>query len=560
MTLSYDHRVSTVRLLNDTLGGCLDKAAERWPDQEAVVTRDQGVRMTYAQLRQQVDRLAAGLIALGLNPGERVGLWSPNNISWILTQYATAKAGLILVNLNPGYRVAELEYALNKVECRALITADQFKTSNYIGMVREIAPELESCAPGRLRAARVPCLTTVIHIGDTSEAGFYTLAAVQALGGPAEEARLVELAGLAQSDDPINIQFTSGTTGFPKAAALTHHGLLNNAYFFALGAGLAEGDRFCMPMPLYHAGGMVLGSICGIVLGITMVYLGETFDPVAALEAIQEESCDAFGGVPTMFVAILNHPAFARFDVRSLRMGFIGGSPCPIDVMRRIMDAMHIKNITIVYGMTELSGSSVQTASTDTMEQRVATIGRVQPHMEVKLVDPEGRTVPRGTQGEICFRGHMVMREFWNGEAQTKETIDPARWLHSGDLGTMDADGYITVTGRAKDMVIRGGENIYPREVEEFLFSHPAVAEAQVFGVADALYGEELCAWIRLKPGATATEEDVLGFCRGRITHFKIPRHVRFVESFPMTVSGKIQKFVMRELMEKELTEAAAAE
>ncbi len=556
--LSYDHGISRIPLLNDTIGGCLDKASARWPDREAVVVRDQNVRMTFATLRQEADRLATGLIALGLVPGDRVGLWSPNRIEWVLSQYATAKAGLILVNLNPGYRVAELEYALNKVECRALICADQFKTSNYIGMLRELAPELDHCEPGALRAHRVPHLTTVIHMANTPEPGFYTLDTVRGLGGPAEAAHLAELAGLLQPDDPINIQFTSGTTGSPKAATLTHHSLLNNALFFAEGAGVESGGRFCNPLPLYHVGGMVLGSLAGVVCGVTIVYPGEAFDPLAALEAIEAERCEAFGGVPTMFVAVLNHPNFAKYDLSRLRLGFIGGSPCPADIMRRIMDQMHIRDVTIVYGMTELSGGSTQTASSDSMDRRVTTIGRVQPHMEVKLIDPEGRIVRCDTQGEICFRGYMVMRGYWNGEAQTAETIDAAHWLHSGDLGTMDADGYISITGRSKDMVIRGGENIYPREIEEFLFQHAAVADVQVFGVPDSRYGEELCAWIRLKPGAALEEEDIRAFCRDRITHFKIPRHVRFVDTFPMTVTGKVQKYVMREIMTAELASTPA--
>jgi acyl-CoA synthetase (AMP-forming)/AMP-acid ligase II len=445
MKRSYAHRAWATSLLNDTIGGCLDKAATRWPDREAVVVRDQDVRMTFAELRHEADHLAAGLIALGLQPGDRVGLWSPNNIGWILSQYATAKAGLILVNLNPGYRVVELEYALNKVECRALITSCQFKTSDYIGQLRVLAPELDHCAPGALRSGLLPHLTTVIQMSNTDEPGFYTLDAVRRLGGPPELVRLTEL------------------------------------------------------------------------------------------------------------------PSFAQYDLSTLRLGFIGGSPCPIDVMHRIMDEMHIRDVAIIYGMTELSGGSTQTSLDDTLEQRVATIGRVQPHMEVKIADPEGRVVPLGTQGEICFRGYMVMRGYWNSEAETRETIDPARWLHSGDLGTMDEDGYITITGRSKDMVIRGGENIYPREIEEFLFTHPAVADVYVFGVPDDRFGEELCAWIRPRLGFAATEEEIRAFCRGRITHFKIPRYVRFVEAFPMTVTGKVQKFVMREIMRKELTSNAAS-
>lgn len=556
--LSYFHRASATPLLGDTLGVALDKAAERWPDQEAVVIRDQGVRLTFAELRDEVARLSVGLLALGLRPGDRVGIWSPNRIEWILTQYATAKAGLILVNINPGYRAAELEYALTKVECQALITADHFKTTHYISIIRELAPELEHCAPGALRAARLPHLTTVIHFADTDEPGCYRFAAIQALGGPAERARLDALSGFLGPDDPINIQFTSGTTGSPKAATLTHHGLLNNGYFFGIMAGLAAGDRYGTPMPLYHVGGMVLGSITGIALGVTIVYLGEAFDPVASLETIQAERCTHFGGVPTMLIAILNHPAFGRFDMSTLRGGFSGGSPVPAGIMRRAIDEMNMRDMVCVYGMTELSGSSVQNAVEDTFERRISTIGRVQPHMESRIADPDGRTVPLGTQGEICFRGYMVMRGYWNDDVRTRETIDDAHWLHSGDLGVMDADGFITITGRSKDMVIRGGENIYPREVEEFLFRHPAVADVQVFGVPDERYGEELCAWIRLKPDTSATEEDVRAFCSDKITHFKIPRHVRFVDEYPMTVTGKVQKFVMREMMARELASVGA--
>ena len=492
-THSYFHRAAAVPLLNDTLGGALDKAAERWPNQEAVVVRDQGARLTFAGLRREAVRLAAGLIALGLKPGDRVGLWSPNRIEWVLTQYATAKAGLILVNINPGYRAGELEYALNKVECRALITANRFKTTHYIDILRELAPELNHCTPGALRAARLPHLTIAVHFADTDEPGYFRFSDVLALGGPVERARLDELSGLLQPDDPINIQFTSGTTGSPKAATLTHHGLLNNGYFCGQMLGIGAGERLGQPFPLYHVGGMVCGSILGVTLGATIIYLGESFDPVASLETIQAERCTHFCGVTTVLIAILNHPAFRQFDLSSLRGGFSGGAPVPGDVARRVMDDMNMRDFICIYGMTELSGSSVQNTSEDSFEQRVGTIGRVQPHMEVRIADIEGRTVPIDTQGELCFRGFMVMRGYWNDEARTKETIDAAGWLHSGDLGVMDKDGYITITGRSKDMVIRGGENIYPREVEEFLFSNPAVADAQVFGVPDERYGEELC-------------------------------------------------------------------
>ena len=400
---SYFHHVTTTPLRNETLGQALDKAAERWPDQEAVVVRDQGVRLTFAELRREADRLAVGLIALGLKPGDRVGLWSPNRIEWVLTQYATAKAGLILVNINPGYRAAELEYALNKVECTAVICADRFKTTDYIGILRQIVPELDHCPPGALRAARLPHLTTAVHFADTEEPGFYRFRDIQALGGSADRARLNELSEILQPDDPINIQFTSGTTGSPKAATLTHHGLLNNGYFFGVMGDVRQGDRFCNPLPLYHVGGMVLGSIAGVALGVTIIYLGEAFDPVASLETIQAERCTHFGGVPTMLIAVLNHPAFAQFDLSSLRGGFAGGSPVPRDIMRRAMDDMHMRAMLCVYGMTELSGGSTQNEAGDTFEQRVGTIGRVQPHMEVRIVDPENRTVPLGTQGESAF-------------------------------------------------------------------------------------------------------------------------------------------------------------
>jgi fatty-acyl-CoA synthase len=500
-----------------------------------------------------VDRLSAGLLALGLQPGDRVGIWSPNNAAWVLTQYATAKAGLILVNINPAYRVAELEFALKKVECRALITADRFKTSDYLGMLRELAPEIDTSTPGQLRATRLPHLQTVIHLADTDEPGFLQFDAVQHLGGSAGLARLEELTATLQPDDPINIQFTSGTTGSPKAATLTHHNLLNNAFFQGQRMGVVAGDRYCMPLPLYHCGGMVCGSLVGIVHGLTVVYPGEGFDTLAMLHALAEERCTVMTAVPTVFIAMLNHPDFAQFDVICLRKGMIGGAPCPVEIMRRLIDEVGMRDITIIFGMTEMSPVSAQTSRDDTIEQRVTTVGRVHPHVEIKIVDMQGRTVPRGMQGEICGRGYSVMQGYWNDPKATAEAIDRARWMHTGDLGTMDADGYIAITGRSKDMVIRGGENVYPREVEEFLHRHPAVADVHAFGVPDRYLGEELCAWIRLKPGERATEDEIKAFCRDRITHFKIPRYVRFVDSYPMTVTGKVQKFRMREMMGQEL-------
>jgi fatty-acyl-CoA synthase len=550
--LSYAHGASDIPLIYQTIGVRLDLAAARWPDSEAVVVCDQDVRLTFSEMKREVDRLATGFLALGLQQGDRVGIWSPNNAAWVLTQYATAKAGLILVNINPAYRVAELEYALNKVECRALVTADHFKTSDYLGMLRELAPEIDDSAPGQLRAARVPNLQMLIHLADTEEPGFLQFNDVQRRGGPTEYSRLEELTTLLEPDDPINIQFTSGTTGSPKAATLTHHNIVTNALFQGMAMGLVDGDRFCMPLPLYHAGGIVCGSMVGMVHGVTMVYPGEGFEPLAMLHALQDERCTVLGAVPTMFIAMLNHLDFAQFDLSRLRKGFIGGAPCPIEIMRRLIDQVGMRDLTILYGMTETL-ITTQIARDDTLEQRVTTVGRAHPHVEIKLVDLEGHTVPRGKQGEICARGYPVMQGYWNDPERTTDTIDRARWLHTGDLGTMDADGYIVITGRSKDMVIRGGENIYPREIEEFLYSHPVVEDVHVFGVPDTYYGEELCAWIKLKPGMEPSDDDIKTFCRNRITHFKIPRHIRFVDSYPMTVTGKVQKFVMREIMSKEL-------
>ena len=553
---SYTHAASTIPLLNDTIGSSLEKAASRWPNREAVVVYDQGIRLTFAELHDETNRLAAGLIALDLPPGARIGIWSPNRMEWVLTQYAAAKAGLILVNINPAYRLTELEFALNKVECRALVTADRFKTTDYMAMLRALAPELDHCDPGALRAERLPYLTTLIHMAPTNETGFYAFDTVRDLGGQAEHVRLKELAALLQPDDPTNILFTSGTTGPPKAATLTHHSTLNNAFFVGLMMGVSEGDRFCRPLPLYHVGGMVLGSVLGIVHGVTVIYLGEAFDPQVALESLQNERCTLFVGVPTMFVSILNHPAFAQYDLTRLRLGFIVGAPCPAELRRRIVSKTPIRDVMIGYGMTEASGGISQTSPSDKLERQAATVGRAHPHTEIKIVDPEGRMVPRGTQGEICVRGYMVMQGYWNDEPATHETINRAHWLHSGDLGTMDADGYIAITGRSKEMVIRGGENIYPREIEEFLFRHPAIADVHGFGVPDEHFGEELCVWIKLRSGATISEEDIRAFCREQITHFKIPRYIRFVDAFPMTVTGKVQKFMMQEAMAAELAAA----
>jgi fatty-acyl-CoA synthase len=551
--LSYVHGASTTPLIGDTIGVHFDRIAERFANRDALISRHQSVRWSYRELKQRVDAFAAGLLALGLEPGERVGIWSPNNAEWVIAQFATAKAGMILVNINPAYRVAELEYALNKAGCTALITAARFKTSDYIGMLRELAPELDSAAPGSLRNERLPALRLAISIGEEPVSGMLRFDDVARLGGAAERQRLDALAEELQFDDPINIQFTSGTTGFPKGATLTHHNILNNGFFIADTMRFTERDRVCIPVPLYHCFGMVIGNLGCLTHGSAMIYPSEGFDPLATLEAVAAERCTALYGVPTMFIAEMDHPDFTGFDLSSLRTGMMAGSPCPIEVMNRAIERMHVRDIVIGYGMTETSPASTATTTEDTVERRVSTVGRVLPHTEIKIVDAEGRIVPRGTPGELLTRGYLVMRGYWGDPEKTGEAIDPARWMHAGDLATMDDEGYVNIVGRIKDMVIRGGENVYPREIEEFLYRHPKIQDVQVFGVPDERYGEELCAWVKLREGDQAAAEEIRAFCEGQIAHYKIPRYVKFVDGFPMTVTGKIQKFAMREEMMREL-------
>ncbi len=553
LTQSYAQGASAVPLIGDTIGAYFDKAAERWADRPALIVTQQGIRWTYAELNARVDAFAAGLLALGHEPGDRVGIWSPNNAEWVIAQFATAKAGLILVNINPSYRTFEVDYALNKVGCKALITADSFKTSNYVGMLRELLPEIAGSQPGKLRGARIPSLQTVIRIGSDTSDGFMRFDDVAALGGAAERQSLAALKPKLQFDDPINIQFTSGTTGAPKGATLTHHNILNNGFFIGEAQRFTDADRVCIPVPLYHCFGMVLGNMACITHGAAMVYPGEGFDPLATLQAVEGEKCTALYGVPTMFIAELGHPDMKRFDLSSLRTGIMAGSPCPIEVMRRCVNEMNMSEVTIAYGMTETSPVSTQTSFDDPLERRVSTVGRVHPHVEIKIVDTDGRIVPVGMPGELCTRGYSVMLGYWGDEERTAEAIDAARWMHTGDLATMDAEGYVNIVGRIKDMVIRGGENVYPREIEEFLFRHPKVEAVQVVGVPDVRYGEELCAWVKLKPGVSATGDEVQDFCKGQIAHYKIPRYIKFVDAFPMTVTGKVQKFMMREQMVKEL-------
>jgi fatty-acyl-CoA synthase len=551
LTQSYVHGASQVPLIGETIGAHFDRIVARWPDRPALVVRDQAVRWSYGDLRERVDAFAAGLLALGLEPGDRVGIWSPNNAEWVVTQFATAKAGLIMVNINPAYRLAELEYALNKVGCRALILATRFKSSDYLEMLRELAPELPSSRPGALRSARLGSLEIVIQIGG---AGPGTIAFEEVgRAGVAGTRRLEELMAKLQFDDPINIQFTSGTTGAPKGATLTHHNILNNGYFIGEAQRLTERDKVCIPVPLYHCFGMVLGNLACITHGAAMIYPSAGFEPEAVLQTVMEERCTALYGVPTMFIAELEHSNFKRYDLSSLRTGIMAGSPCPIEVMRRVMAEMHMREVTIAYGMTETSPVSFQSSVDDQIERRVSTVGRIQPHIEVKIIDAEGRIVRPGTPGELCTRGYSVMRGYWNDPERTAEAIDPARWMHTGDLATIDQEGYCNIVGRIKDMVIRGGENVYPREIEEFLYRHPKVQDVQVFGVPDHRYGEELCAAIILRDGASATEEEIRAFCQGQIAHYKVPRYVRFVASFPTTVTGKVQKFIMRRQVAEEL-------
>jgi fatty-acyl-CoA synthase len=551
--LSYVSGASTKPLLGLTIGAAFDAACAAHPDVPALISRHQKIRWTYAEMRTRVDALAAGLLALGLEPGDRLGIWAPNCAEWALTQFATAKAGLILVNINPAYRLSEAEYALNKVGCKALVTAVAHKTSEYLHMLRELAPELNAARPGDLHAARLPDLRLVITLGEQDHAGCIAFHQACDAGTPADVERLAEIGPALQFDDAINIQFTSGTTGFPKGATLSHHNILNNGYSVGEAIGLDVGERLCIPVPLYHCFGMVMGNLGCITHAATMVYPAEGFDPLAVLDAVEAEACQALYGVPTMFIAMLGHERFGEFDLSSLRTGIMAGSPCPIEVMRQVIDRMHMPQVTIAYGMTETSPVSFQSAADDSLEHRVSTVGRVQPHLEVKIVDEAGRIVPRGVSGELCTRGYSVMLGYWDDPERTAEALDAAGWMHTGDLATLDADGYGNIVGRIKDMVIRGGENVYPREVEEFLYRHPAIQDVQVIGVPDRKYGEELCAWIVLKPGEALTPEAARDFCKGQIAHYKIPRYIRFVQGFPTTVTGKVQKFAMREAMIAEL-------
>lgn len=550
---SYVCGTSAKPLLYETIGENFDKTVARWGDREAIVSCHQSIRWTYREFGQHVDNLAAGLVALGLKKGERVGIWAPNCAEWAVTQYATAKAGLILVNVNPAYRRSELEYALNKVGCRALITAATHKSSDYIAMIGELAPEVAGALPGELQAKRLPDLEILIRLGDEKSPGYFNFWDVAKLGTAADRARLGELKSELQPDDAINIQFTSGTTGNPKGATLTHFNILNNGFFVGEALRFTEQDRLCIPVPLYHCFGMVMGNLNCTTHGACMVYPSDGFDPLKVMQAIEAEKCTGLYGVPTMFIAELDHPDFRKFNVSSLRTGIMAGASCPIEVMKRVVADMHMSEVTIGYGMTETSPISFQTSHEDPLEKRVSTVGRVQPFVEVKIVDEAGHIVPVGQSGQLLTRGYSVMLGYWGDGPRTAEAINDAGWMHTGDLATLDAEGYCNIVGRVKDMVIRGGENVYPREIEEFLYRHPKIQDVQVFGVPDPRYGEELCVWVRLREGHTLEHAEIVAFCKGEIAHYKIPRYLKVVDEFPMTVTGKVQKFVMRDIMIAEL-------
>jgi fatty-acyl-CoA synthase len=531
---SYAHGTSDIPLLGETIGDNLRRTVERSGDREALVVAHQGYRATYRQLWAETGRAARGLLARGIEKGDRVGIWAPNRYEWVIAQYATARIGAILVNVNPAYKATELAHALNQSGMRLLLMARGFRATDYVALLGEVR-------------ARCPALQEALVLDDDWDA-------LLRAGDAVDEGRLAEREAGLQFDDPINIQYTSGTTGLPKGATLSHHNVLNNGYFIGEALRYSDADRVCIPVPFYHCFGMVLGNLACTTHGACIVVPAEAYEPVAVLSAVQAERCTSLYGVPTMFLGELDHPRFAEFDLSSLRTGIMAGSPCPIEVMKRVQALMHMSEITICYGMTETSPVSTQSLTTDSVERRVSTVGRVHPHLEIKVVSPEtGAIVARGTPGEFCTRGYSVMLGYWSDPAATRASIDEARWMHTGDLATMDADGYVKIVGRIKDMIIRGGENIYPREIEEFLYTHPDISDVQVIGVPCETYGEQVMAWVKLKEGRTVSGDDLAAFCRGQIATFKIPRYWKLTDGFPMTVTGKVQKYRMREIAVAEL-------
>ncbi len=555
---SYTRGRQDQALLTQTIGQAFDATVARCADGEALVSRHQGLRYSWRQLAEQVEVHARALMALGVNTGDRLGIWAPNCAEWCITQFASAKVGAILVNINPAYRVGELEYVLRQSGCRWLVCADAFKTSDYHAMVQELAPELARATPGEMASERLPDLRGVVSLAANPPAGFLPWQALAERAGQTSVEAYAKRQQSLQFDQPVNIQYTSGTTGAPKGATLSHYNILNNGFMVGESLGLTARDRMVIPVPLYHCFGMVMANLGCITHGSTMIYPNDAFDAELTLRAVAEERASILYGVPTMFIAMLDHPARAQMDLSPLRSGIMAGATCPIEVMRRVIDQMHMAEVQIAYGMTETSPVSLQTGPDDDLELRVTTVGRTQPQLENKLVDADGCIVPRGEIGELCTRGYSVMLGYWDNPQATADAIDPAGWMHSGDLAVMDEHGYVRIVGRNKDMIIRGGENIYPRELEEFFYTHPAVADAQVIGIPCSRYGEEIVAWIKLHPGHSATAEELQGWCKARIAHFKVPRHIRFVDEYPMTVTGKVQKFRMREISVAEISALTA--
>jgi fatty-acyl-CoA synthase len=551
---SYASGISDLPLRGQTLGEMVNEISGRFPDTEAVVSVHQKIRWTYREFRERVDLLARGLMGLGVGKGDRVGIWAMNHAEWILVQFATAKIGAIMVNINPAYRTYELEYALKQAEVQTLIIQDRFKTSDYVGMFYEACPEATDARPGDLSSGKLPFLRNVVFMGDVSHCGMFTWDELLEMGKGITSDELRDREEALSFDDPINIQYTSGTTGFPKGVVLTHHNVLNNGYIIGEGMGFSEKDRLCIPVPFYHCFGMVLSNLASVTHGSTMVLPSPVFNAEDVLRTIHEERCTAVHGVPTMFIAELAHPNFSLYTYDSLRTGIMAGSPCPIEVMKQVSAKMHMSEVVIVYGQTETSPGVTMTTTRDPLERRVSTVGKTFPHTEIKIVDPKTqKIVPHGEVGEICARGYCVMKCYYNNPNATNATIDANRWNHTGDLGTMDGEGYVKIVGRLKDMVIRGGENIYPREIEEFLHHHPKISDVYVIGVPDGKYGEELMAWVSIKEGMALNEDEIKEFCKNRIAHYKVPRYIKFVTEFPMSVTGKIQKYLMREASIREL-------
>ncbi|MBX7222266.1 MAG: AMP-binding protein [Blastocatellia bacterium] len=559
VAMSYCSGIGEKPLLGLTIGQLFEQTATCFPNQTALVVRHQNLRYTYAELHLAVEECAKALMGLGIRKQDRVGVWAHNCAEWAILQYATASIGAILVNINPSYRLHELDYALRLSGCRALVIAPEFKSSNYTAMILELLPELHQTQPGTLCSKRLPQLQTVIRIGNEPAPGMFSWENLLELGNSISLEDLQLRAGTLEFDDPINIQYTSGTTGFPKGATLSHHNILNNAFFVGELMKLTEADRLVIPVPLYHCFGMVMGNLACLTHGATAIYPAAGFEPQAVLEAVQEEKATALHGVPTMFINLLEHPGFSRFDVSSLRTGIMAGAPCPVALMKKVMTQLHMAEVEIAYGMTETSPVSFQSRTDTPTEKRVGTVGTIGPHLEAKIVDPQtGQVVPVGTPGELCTRGYGVMLGYWDDPGATRLAIDEARWMHTGDLAVMDSEGFVNIVGRLKDMIIRGGEKISPREVEEFFHTHPLVMDVHVIGVPDQRYGEEVMAWVRLKIGQTTTEAELQAYCRGRIAHQKIPKYIKLVDDFPMTVTGKIQKYKMREISIRELGLEAA--